>query len=307
MIQHPYGSIITAIGATFFGVITGRRAPAHHLELGAAGLARCCELLGESLLARKLEAFWSASGVFAALPSLLEKPLAARFPPSEAASLVWLDENFPEVRGEELTDGGDFFDKDTLATLLEIFQEEAREVVLEQVRIHVRGDFSVQDVAELFRYAHTLKGAAATVGLSALSREALTLESYYRAHRDAQTTPSRHSLPLMDLATLRFIRAAQGDPDPGPWNNGSLLAFARACDKVPDPFELFNGAPPVAPALAAPASQPEASSSVLSAPAETSRSFVEEDSPLDEEMTALLMEVFQTEAEEHLDALDRNL
>ena len=300
MSQHPYGSIVTAIGATFFGVISGRRAPAHHVELCASGLARCCELLGETQLSRKLETLWAASGVSAVLPSLLVAPLAARFPSSETDSRAWLHEAFPETAGEELSDGGDFFDKDTLATLMEIFQEEAREVVLEQVKIHVRGAFSVQDVAELFRYAHTLKGAAATVGLTALSREALTLESYYRVHRDARTTPSRFSLPLMDLATWQFIRAAEGEPEPGPWKNGSLLAFARACDKVPDPFGLFAGEPPMA------------SPSVFGEPRSPSDSSPEsadsgEESVLDEEMTALLMEVFKTEADEHLDALDRNL
>lgn len=299
MSQHPYGSILTAIGATFLDVLSARRDPAHHLELCAAGLTRCCELLGETQLSRKLETFWAASGSTAQLPSLLAAPLAVRFPPAGPDSWTWLHEVFPESPGDELVDGGDFFDPDTLATLLEIFQEEAREVVLEQVKIHVRGVFSVEDVAELFRYAHTLKGAAATVGLSALSREALTLESYYRVHRDSRTAPSRFSFPLMDLATWQFIRAAEGVSEAGPCKNGSLLFFARACDKVPDPFSLFAGEPPSGEGSSDPG---EGSSD----PGEGS-SDPEEGSGLDEEMTALLMEVFKAEAEEHLDALDRNL
>jgi len=293
-----YGDLVTAIGATFYGVVSGRRAPAHHLELAASGLVRCCTLLGEDKLARKLATFWAASGAAASLPSLLVEPLEARFPPPADGCCAWLQEAFPELEGEALSDGGDFFDEATLATLLEIFQEEAREIVLEQVKIHARGTFTEDEVAELFRFAHTLKGAAATVGLTALSREALTLESYYRAHRDGRTRPAPFSHPMMDLATWQFIRSAEGDPSPVRWGNGSLLAFARACDKVSDPFGMLVGSSPgTAPdAIPEPALEP--------APAEPAPV---EESPLDEEMLALLMEVFKTEAADHLDALDRNL
>ncbi|MBU1070202.1 RdgB/HAM1 family non-canonical purine NTP pyrophosphatase [Myxococcota bacterium] len=300
MNSHPYGAVVSAIGATFFGVVSERSAPSHHLELCASGLVRCCALLGDPALSHKLETFWKASGDQSPLPSLLKEPLGARFPPSNEDIAGWLLETFAETSNEEVSDGGDFFDKETLATLLEIFQEEAREIVLEQVKIHAHGTFSEADVAELFRYAHTLKGAAATVGLVELSRSALVLESYYRAHRDGHTCPSKHSHPLMDMATWQFIRSAEGNTEPA-WNNESLLAFARACDIVPDPFSLF--APPPSSAPAAPV--------VPTAPAaqgESHGEFLVDEAPLlDDELTALLMEVFKTEAEEHLDALDRNL
>ncbi len=302
MSGSAYGDLVTAIGATFYGVVSGRRAPAHHLELAAAGLVRCCTLLGEDKLARKLSTFWAASGAESALPSLLVEPLEIRFPPPSVDSCAWLQEAFPEVQGEALSDGGDFFDEATLATLLEIFQEEARELVLEQVKIHARGTFTENEVAELFRFAHTLKGAAATVGLSGLSREALTLESYYRTHRDANTRPAPFSHPMMDLATWQFIRSAEGDPAPVIWSNGSLLAFAHACDKVADPFAMLVGSSSATPPDARPAVAPEP----VPAAAPVEPLFLEE-SPLDAEMTALLMEVFKTEAADHLDALDRNL
>jgi non-canonical purine NTP pyrophosphatase (RdgB/HAM1 family) len=290
---HPYGVVVGAIGATFFRVVSESRAPTHHLDLCAAGLVRCCDLLRDAALSHKLDTFWKASGVRTPLPSLLIEPLTALFPVPARDCAEWLHETFSEVATEEVADGGDFFDKDTLSTLLEIFQEEAREVVQEQVKIHARGTFSETEIAELFRYAHTLKGAAATVGLMALSRGALTLESYFRSHRDARTCPSPYSHPLMDMATWQFIGSTEGNAEPYIFDNGSLLAFARACDVVPDPFSLFGS--------------PAHFSASLPESRELAGLPVAEESFLDDEMTALLMEVFKTEAEEHLDALDRNL
>lgn len=263
-----------------------------------AALTRCCRCLGDGELAGKLQEFLkTTSHQELPLPRLLKEPLQRRCESAAEADMSWFSVRFPVPAQESLQDGGDFFDKDTLAFLLATFQEEASGIVSQIVDIHVRGSFSVEETAELFRFAHTLKGAAATVGLSAVSREALVLESYLRAHRDARTRPSELALPFLDLAAAQFIGMVENGHMEEILPNGSLLECARAMDGSADPWTLFQDA-------AAPSPPVESSPvfSLESGPEKDSKS-----AALDDEMASVLMEVFQTEAQEHLDALDRNL
>ncbi len=287
MMVFPVRAVLSTIGNTLFSVVMDPLAPGHHRDLCAASLVRGCNLFGEKQLSAKLQAFWKASGTSFPLPSLLLNPLLETFHDQRSFARNWLMETFPESGSENVPDGGDFFDPDTLVSLLEIFQEEAREIVSAVVKIHVESLFDEKSVSELFRHAHTLKGAAATVGLMAISAEALILESYSRSLRDEKLVPSDASVIFLDFAALQFIRLIEGHPEPFLFPNGSLLTLARLCDRSEDPLGLF--------------AEPQAGTPAdfLPEPGETVQP--------DDDFTAILMEVFQTEANDHLDSLDRNL
>ncbi len=295
--MHPLEELYTAIGGHFFRS-SGGGENARLRSFATAALARCCRCLGDGELAGKLQAFLNTNPGDTPLPRLLEEPLQQRCMVHAAPDLSWFSGRFPAPAPESLQDGGDFFDADTMASLLAIFREEALDVVRQVVGIHVRGTFSAEETAELFRFAHTLKGAAATVGLSAVSREALVLEHYLRSHRDSRTRPSELALPFLDLATFQFIGMVEDGQMKEFLPNGSLLECARAVDGSADPWSLFQDVR--SPSLPAPVPEP-----APALPAEKEKE--EEAARLDDEMAAVLMEVFRTEAQEHLDALDRNL
>lgn len=292
--MHPLEAIYTTISEPFFRAFASTQdIPLHLRELAGAALVRCLRCLGEGELAGKLQTFLKTSPGNTPLPRLLEDPLQQRCEMANHVDLEWFHTRFPAPLRETVEDGTDFFDTDTLQSLLAIFLEEASDIVQQIVVVHVRGTFSVEETADLFRFAHTLKGAAATVGLTSISGEALVLERYLRAHRDMHTRPSELALPMLDLATWQFVHMIEKGQLEERLPNGSLLECAHAVDGSADPWTLFALPTPPHPSW----------NEIPTTPTQPSMT----DTSMDDEMKSVLMEVFQTEAQEHLDALDRNL
>ncbi|MBU1238974.1 Hpt domain-containing protein, partial [Myxococcota bacterium] len=215
----------------------------------------------------------------------------------------------------------DFYDPDLLATLLQVFCEEAQEHLEFLTNLIQQSPLDDKSVYEIYRGAHTLKGASATVGLDHISAASKLLEDYYHNHHDSKTLPStdEHILTIMALIMLedtivhgvdgtavisRLLGYAGVNPESGDRDLHSTMELSPVSMDLENSSsgdelfieyasgEAFNTALPQAP------SDPRD-------PWEPDRPTLEQ-VPLDE-MQLLLQEVFSQEAEDHISAYDRGI
>ena len=93
---------------------------------------------------------------------------------------------------------------------LDQFIEEAREnseeLVAGLLRLEtVEGDAVAATIAELFRFAHNIKGMAATVGIEAMTLVAHRMEDLLEHYRQGGGSPTPEEIDLL-LVDLRDIR-----------------------------------------------------------------------------------------------------
>jgi chemosensory pili system protein ChpA (sensor histidine kinase/response regulator) len=220
--------------------------------------------------------------------------------------------------------GDEDFDPETAAMLRGFFIEEAQEHLghMEQEFTRLEKDPLAEDAVDaLFRSSHTIKGAAATVGLSDIAAAAHRLEDRFEELRN----PPRPLTPALRerlMSATDLLRAmVEGD---APSSHAeryqalcALLADAEAAshktDESPpsvaprDPAERAGGSPsspepaPASPPEPAPASQPGLAPA---SPPEPLTGSVSADDGWDDETRALLRETFAEEAREILEQLD---
>jgi len=120
------------------------------------------------------------------------------------------------------------WDDETTAMLSAIFQEEAQELIcgMERALETLTEDNSNKDaINELFRQAHTIKGAGATVGLSELSKAAHNLENEFEKIRSGsrKVTSTDIKTFLHAVEILTKMVAECHDPNALEKHNRELL------------------------------------------------------------------------------------
>ncbi|MDA3863726.1 MAG: RdgB/HAM1 family non-canonical purine NTP pyrophosphatase, partial [Deltaproteobacteria bacterium] len=124
----------------------------------------------------------------------------------------WANQKLPSIFNQkpsaeqETTNNNEhasYYDEETLAALLEVFADEAREHLQNILKL-IQQDYSHENIHELYRAAHTLKGSAATVGLQNISRAALMFEDFFHNHHNRKTLPSAEDT-LYILAGLEIL------------------------------------------------------------------------------------------------------
>jgi HPt (histidine-containing phosphotransfer) domain-containing protein len=97
---------------------------------------------------------------------------------------------------------------------------------------------SARDLATAERTAHSLKGAAGTIGAVALSQAAATAETAIKNGEDVQEAVEALSLVLDEA--VKAIAAAL--PDPGPFNGAPRASMDSATiNVVSQPLEASPG------------------------------------------------------------------
>ncbi|MBU1221308.1 RdgB/HAM1 family non-canonical purine NTP pyrophosphatase [Myxococcota bacterium] len=211
------------------------------------------------------------------------------------------DESILSETGED--DISSFYDEDMLKSLLEVFQAEAYEHIeslAEQLDAWPPGIF------DIYRTFHTIKGAAATVGLTKISRASKLLEDVFHSFADTSTVPEDTIFFLLCAASCTLSLMVTDGSDLLPEVSG-IIKFACS-----DP-QTLSGKPVSTDEkknrekkqieLSRNISQPESLNSQELPPDEDTSTSLKECVELDE-MTLILMEVFSQEAEEHLSRFD---
>ena len=165
-----------------------------------------------------------------------ETPTPSSEPPENSSKVDGLtaSESSPDASsGQAPPKGGEFesdWDDETAAMLLGIFREEAREHLdgmersLERLKQNLQDKQSVHD---LFRFAHTLKGASATVGLDAISKAAHSLESRFEKVRTEDKPLAPRELDICLHATELLNKMVFEGEDPA-----SRANFERELQRV---------------------------------------------------------------------------
>jgi two-component system chemotaxis sensor kinase CheA len=83
--------------------------------------------------------------------------------------------------------------------LMDVFLEEAYRLIHEMRRelSSLSVKLNPANLANLFRYAHTLKGSSDSVGFSRLSEIAILLQEIFRAAKDAKLKIDADIIPLL--------------------------------------------------------------------------------------------------------------
>ncbi len=270
-----YLGVLTDPGTT----LEARGDAAHGLK-GAAGMLGYGDLQSLAETLEKSLRAGDAAPLSEHLPRVQEIVESIRHPDVVPAQDAPADSSAPpddEVFPEESSDD---FDPDTMAMLRTFFVEEAREhlgdMETELARLEQEPQ-SPHAVDALFRSSHTLKGAAATVGLGLIAQGAHRLEDRFEAIRD-QGVPLTAVLRDTLVRATDLLRAMVDEPDPA--RHEATLAELLAC------LEPLSGADA---SLAEP-SEAEATE--------------DDDDGWDAETRALLLQTFTEEARDILDALD---
>ena len=257
------------------------------------------------------------------------EPLAAGETPGEpppGPADATLDEPAPTAREED-------FDPETTAMLRGFFTEEAQEHLgnMEQELARLEEDPLAEGAVDsLFRSSHTIKGAAATVGLSDIAAAAHRLEDRFEELRNPPR-PLTQALRERLMSATDLLRAMVEGDEPSSHAEGYQALCALLADTDVDPTETDEPAPSAAPidpakragapfssslepaSASSPepasASSPEPASASSPKPASASSpepetGSVSADDGWDDETRALLRETFAAEAREILEQLD---
>ncbi|MBN2725723.1 MAG: RdgB/HAM1 family non-canonical purine NTP pyrophosphatase [Deltaproteobacteria bacterium] len=176
-----------------------------------------------------------------------------------------------------------FYDEEMLTALLEVFREEANEH-LDNLLIQMNS--YPLPVYDIYRTFHTIKGSAATVGLTKISGASKLLEDEFHIFADSKSIPQQDELFILGFsAVLLALMVVQGD-DHVDSIRGALTLMSDAHNEEPEDKNTFT-----------------ANSPIHDNSNKNAEVTVCEDTVVDE-MEAILMEVFSQEAEEHLESFD---
>jgi non-canonical purine NTP pyrophosphatase (RdgB/HAM1 family) len=188
----------------------------------------------------------------------------------------------------------EYYDKDLLESLLEIFAEEAMEHLETITSLLETPLVTSKIVHEIYRAAHTLKGAAATVGLTNIASSAFELETYYHHHDDRSTLPTKDEIILTIMVAIMLGETIIKGGD-GTATIKAIFSFgSNKTDKkdTESDIESFLWAD-------------NDSAPSLDQDDDNSRA-TDAYEPLDD-MAAILKEIFDTEADEHISNLEANM
>lgn len=242
-------------------------------------------------------------------PSSLIRNITSTSPIQKYISEIEETCSFPEKLRDEsiLTETGEddissFYDEDMLKSLLEVFQAEAYEHIeslSEQLDAWPPGIF------DIYRAFHTIKGAAATVGLTKISRAAKMLEDIFHSYADTSTLPDDTIFFLLCAASCTLSLMVTDGSDLLPEVSG-IIKLASSTPVAPEShvskvekknkIEKQIGFGEDTDQAGSPDSQELQNDN-------TDSKSLKECEELDE-MTLILMEVFSQEAEEHLSRFD---
>jgi non-canonical purine NTP pyrophosphatase (RdgB/HAM1 family) len=197
-----------------------------------------------------------------------------------------------------------FYDKDTLAALLDIFSEEAKEHLTklnELLKIEV---LNSQQMNEAYRVAHTLKGAAATVGLQNISSIGKMIEKYLFSHYENKTCFTNWSRINLFGILILLENTIDGDEKSNETHN--LIEHCINLDEenkiIQDKEDLsFLSDEKI---LTPPIIDDESYFLEQMETIEKSNSQKNNKFEMDADLFELLFEVFADESEEHLNNLD---
>ncbi|MGM0596785.1 MAG: RdgB/HAM1 family non-canonical purine NTP pyrophosphatase [Myxococcota bacterium] len=221
----------------------------------------------------------------------------------------WSNQNLPSIFNQKPIDEQEttndehtsYYDEETLVALLEVFADEAREHLQNILKL-IQKDYSHENIYELYRAAHTLKGSAATVGLQNISKAALLFEDFFHNHHDRKTFPSAEDT-LYILIGLEIL-------------SHTIIYKEKKFGIIRNMLELVeNYSNPQQDDSSTPVSgqNPQQNGSQNSSPkkiVKEEKEKVEDNDDNDDEMDSMqeiLMEVFIGEAEEHLANLNEEM
>ncbi len=164
------------------------------------------------------------------------KETSAQHPlPETAASSKTVSASRPKISKDAAGKESEW-DDETAAILRSIFQEEAREHIdgMERSLETLKKDLNnTGAVNELFRYAHTMKGAAATVGLNSISNAAHRLEDNFEKIRSGSkhltSAELNHCLHGVEILN-KMVSEYSDDETLKKWN----LELDKALTGVPE-------------------------------------------------------------------------